>query len=393
MTEGFALHEIICDKNNVPCDYRFLDVNPAFEKLTGLKRELIIGKCKSEIPQLQGDDPKWMAIYGKVALSGEPVMFENYSPALKRHYAVQSFQPESNKFAVIFQDISERKDLEETQKWLASFPELNPTPVVEVDASGCVHYLNPSAKKEFPDLAKKGHKHPYLIDLDDMIKDFQEGNKQFVVRDIQLGDKYYRQTLSYIPSSQRVRIYSTDISARVIAVEALKQARDELEKSVQERTQELVASNENLKHEITERKRVESALRESENRYRTLFETSPDAIILVDLNTKIIFANQRAASLHGYRNPKNLAGMDVSKLIAPKDKERVRQSIVSTVEFGSLREIEYQILMKNGSEFPAELNVSVVGSDSGEPTGFLLDIRDIIERKFAEDSYPIGICL
>jgi PAS domain S-box-containing protein len=386
MSEGFGLHEIICDNENVPCDYRFLDVNPAFEQLTGLKRQDIIGKCKSEIPQLQGDDPKWVDIYGQVALSGEPVKFENYSPALKRHYAVHSFQPEPQKFAVIFQDISERKDLEEKQKWLASFPELNPTPVVEVDVSGCVHYLNPSAKKDFPDLAKKGHKHPYISDLDAMVKDFQKGNKQLVVRDIHLGKKYYRQTVSYIPSSQRVRIYSTDISARVIAEEELNTARDELEKRVHERTQELVTSNENLKREIIERKRVESALRESENRYRTLFETSPDSVMLVDLNEKIIFANHRAASMHGYRNPKALAGMDVSKLIAPRDIERVRKNILNTVELGALREIEYLILMKNGSEFPAELNVSVVESDDGEPAGFLLDIRDIIERKLAEAS-------
>ena len=129
MTEGFALHEIICDKEHVPCDYRFLDVNPAFEKLTGLKQKEIVGKRKSDIPQLQGDDPKWIEIYGKVALTGDPIIFENYSPALKKHYAVQAFQPEPGRFAVIFQDVSERKHSEEYLKWLASFPENNPSPV------------------------------------------------------------------------------------------------------------------------------------------------------------------------------------------------------------------------------------------------------------------------
>jgi PAS domain S-box-containing protein len=386
MTEGFALHEIICDEDNLPCDYRFLDVNPAFERLTGLKREDIIGKCISNIPQLQGDDPKWIEIYGKVALTGEPVQFDNYSSALKRHYAVQAFQPEPGQFAIIFQDVSERKLLEDVQNWLASFPERNPTPVVEVDFSGSVHYLNPAAQKLFPDLAVKGREHPYLVVLDSALKDFQEGNAQTTIRDVQIGEKYYRQTLTCISEIKRVRIYCMDISARVKAEGALRQARDELEKRVHERTQELVATNENLKREIAERKRAELALRESEDRYRTLFETSPDAVMLVDINNKIIFANQRAASMHGYRNPKTLAGMDVSTLIAPKDNERVRQTILNTVEQGALRDIEYQILMKDGSQFPAELNVSLVRSDNGHPAGYLMDVRDITERKWAEES-------
>ena len=121
--------------------------------------------------------------------------------------------------------------------------------------------------------------------------------------------------------------------------------------------------NNDLKREITERKRVELALSESEDRYRTLFETSPDAVMLVDKETKIIFANQRAASMHGYQNPNSLSGMKISKLIAPKDMNVWIECILRTIEQGTLREIEYQILMKDGSQFPAELNVSIVRSD------------------------------
>jgi PAS domain S-box-containing protein len=112
MTEGFALHEIICDEKGSPCDYRFLDVNPAFERITGLKREDIMNKTRSEVPQLRGDDPEWVSIYGKVALTGEPIEFENYSPALKSHYDVFSYRPAPSQFAVIIVDITERKRME-----------------------------------------------------------------------------------------------------------------------------------------------------------------------------------------------------------------------------------------------------------------------------------------
>lgn len=110
MTEGFALHEIVCDSKGRPSDYRFLETNPAFERLTGLKRADIIGKLKNDV--LPGDDPKWIKIYGKVALTGKPVHFDNYSPALKRHYDVLAYSPAPRQFAVFFTDISGQRQRE-----------------------------------------------------------------------------------------------------------------------------------------------------------------------------------------------------------------------------------------------------------------------------------------
>jgi signal transduction histidine kinase len=111
MTEGFALHELICDEAGVPVDYRFLAINPAFERLTGLKREAVEGRLKCEV--LPGDDPFWLEIYGRVALTGEPARFENHSAALGRWYDVYAFCPAPCQFAVIFTEISERKQDEE----------------------------------------------------------------------------------------------------------------------------------------------------------------------------------------------------------------------------------------------------------------------------------------
>jgi PAS domain-containing protein len=63
MLNGFALHEIVCDGRGVPVDYRFLDVNPAFERMTGLLADRIVGRTVLEV--MPGIEPRWIETYGK----------------------------------------------------------------------------------------------------------------------------------------------------------------------------------------------------------------------------------------------------------------------------------------------------------------------------------------
>ncbi|MBI9017061.1 MAG: ABC transporter substrate-binding protein [Phycisphaerae bacterium] len=107
MLDGFAFHEIICDEQGQPIDYRFLNVNPAFERMTGLKAKDAIGKTIMEI--MPNIEHHWIKTYGKVALTGEPEFFENYSAELNKYFEVTAFSPGINQFACIFADITERK--------------------------------------------------------------------------------------------------------------------------------------------------------------------------------------------------------------------------------------------------------------------------------------------
>jgi len=107
MTDGFALHEIICDGEGRPVDYRFLDANPAFERITGLAAADIAGKTVREVLPLI--EPVWIETYGQVALTGEPKFFEEYAAAQDKFFEVAAFCPEPMKFACIFSDITARK--------------------------------------------------------------------------------------------------------------------------------------------------------------------------------------------------------------------------------------------------------------------------------------------
>ena len=107
MKQGLAVHEIILDEAGNAIDYRFLDVNDGFELLTGLKADDVIGKTVLEImPQTES---YWIEKYGHVALTGEPLQYENYSKELGKYYDVVAYSPRPKQFAVIISDVTERK--------------------------------------------------------------------------------------------------------------------------------------------------------------------------------------------------------------------------------------------------------------------------------------------
>ncbi len=110
MMNAFALHKIILDDKGEPCNYEFLTVNPAFEQMTGLKKETIVGKKITEvIPAIKSDKVNWIEIYGKVALNCESISFESYSEALERWYTINAYCPKQGYFITVFNDISRLK--------------------------------------------------------------------------------------------------------------------------------------------------------------------------------------------------------------------------------------------------------------------------------------------
>lgn len=107
MLSGFALHEIICDHDGKPVDYRFLSVNGAFERMTGLNSADIIGKTVLEV--LPDTEASWIERYGEVAITRKPLHFESYSSPLGKHFEVRAYSPEPGEFATVFTDITDRK--------------------------------------------------------------------------------------------------------------------------------------------------------------------------------------------------------------------------------------------------------------------------------------------
>jgi hypothetical protein len=114
MINGFAFHKIIAGEAGKPIDYVFLEANPAFERLTGLKQVDITGRRVREVlPGIEKDASDWIGTYGRIALTGQAAQFEQYAEALGKWYSVSAYSPMKGYFATVFEDITERKLAEE----------------------------------------------------------------------------------------------------------------------------------------------------------------------------------------------------------------------------------------------------------------------------------------
>ncbi|MFW9935633.1 MAG: PAS domain S-box protein, partial [Candidatus Thorarchaeota archaeon] len=150
--------------------------------------------------------------------------------------------------------------------------------------------------------------------------------------------------------------------------------------------------------DISERKQAELALKESEEKYRTLVETSPDAITVTDLEGKVIMVNRQALQLYGVESEKELIGVNAFELISPDDVPLAMKNMQKTLEEGTSGTLEYNLLRRDGTPYPAELNATLMKDADGNPTAFMGVIRDISERMEAEaryrqlfDSVPVGL--
>ncbi|MEJ2740809.1 MAG: PAS domain S-box protein, partial [Dehalococcoidia bacterium] len=137
--------------------------------------------------------------------------------------------------------------------------------------------------------------------------------------------------------------------------------------------------------DITERKQAENVLRESEEKLRLMFESVNDGIAVSDLDGNLVQVNTADVLLHGFTSTEEMIGQPAFDLVAERDRHKVKRTLEKCVEEGRIRSIEYNLLRKDGTEFPAELSAAVLKDVSGKPFGIIGVIKDITGRKELEE--------
>ncbi len=134
LNDAFAYYKVILDDKGRPVDSLLMEVNPAFEEMTGLKRYNVIGKNVIDVlPEIKDSEFDWISTFGKVALTGKSISFKQYFEPLDRWYKVRSFSDEPGYFAVIFKDISQSKKEKESIEKIIKSSEKFLQPSKEVD--------------------------------------------------------------------------------------------------------------------------------------------------------------------------------------------------------------------------------------------------------------------
>jgi PAS domain S-box-containing protein len=175
-----------------------------------------------------------------------------------------------------------------------------------------------------------------------------------------------------------------EIAERKRAEEEVRTLNEELEHRVEERTAQLAEANTGLENEILERKRIEQALRESEGRYRSLFEHASDGIVSYTLDGIITDVNRELETMLGWSRDE-LVRQHYRKIAAPASaaagEERIRRALAGE-RLSPLFEAE--AVRKDGTIVPVEIRASLLHDKTGTPIGILAILREISARKALE---------
>ncbi len=179
-----------------------------------------------------------------------------------------------------------------------------------------------------------------------------------------------------------------DITEQKSTENELRKCRDNLEKAVSERTAELSRANEILKLEDANRKKALDSLRESEEKFRTMFELSPYSTVLSDLEGNILACSHQFTRLHATAGgPGAQVGRNVSEFFPKEEWPALSASLKRTIaERSAQRLIEYTMLREDGMRFLAEARSTVVLDGDGEPCALLATAHDITDRRQAEEA-------
>ncbi|GGF12615.1 PAS domain S-box protein [Hymenobacter cavernae] len=371
---GFCLIEVLFNDQQQPVDYRFAEVNPAFERQTGLVNATgrTIGEMAPELEQ------HWFDIYGQVALTGQPVRFEQRAEPLQRWFDAYAFrvgEPGQHQVAVLFNDISQRRQAEESlrrsEQQQAFLLQLSDRLRPLSDAAD-IQYQAACALGEYLSASRVG----YAEDQGDnehivVTRNYTNGVPsiegryhyddygQELLRAFKAGRTVVRPDIAHDPTltaEEKAAHAALQLGATVnlpllkdeklIAVlfmhypTAHTWANDELA---------LLAETAERTWAAVMRARTEAALRESEERFRIMADAVPQIIWITDVEGRTEFFNKQWSNYTGVPYEPSTAAAVAGGFVHPADSAHTMQAFEEARRTNTVFQVEHRIRAADGT--------------------------------------------
>jgi PAS domain S-box-containing protein len=362
---GIAYCQMIFDEGGQPVDFVYLDVNPAFEKLTGLKN--VAGRRVSEVvPGICETDPKLIENYSRVAVTGMAARFEQYVAALNDWYSISVYSPAKGQFVSVFEVITERKQseiaLRQSEALLQEMGRAANIGGWDLDvATGKANWTEEVAR------------------IHDLEPDAQPSKEMGIAF-------YHGESRKQIEAAVQAAIEQGtpyDLELEIVSAKGV-------HKWIHTKCQAVVANGKVVKlrgsfQDITPYKLAVMALHESGVRFRTMFELASIGMAQANPQTgQWLRVNQKFCEITGYSEAELLQKRG-SEITHPDDRQ-TDWELFQRVVCGELNDyrLEKRYVRKDGSVAWVNVNMTVVRNDAGEPEHSMATIEDITARKETE---------
>jgi PAS domain S-box-containing protein len=283
----------------------------------------------------------------------------------------------------LIEEIVSRKKTENSLKQtvddLRAIVTRNADAMVVLDQKGYIQFANPAAESLFniPETELIGKLFGFPIALAEpvdmyILREF----RKFVAVEMRMVEVLWRNRPSYLVSMR-------DVTWHVQHEEELSQAKDRLESEVQDKSRNLMEAYQSLRSEVTERKRAEIALRESERKYRQIVELANEGIWVLDKNAVIRFVNPRIAEMLSY-HPDEMFGKSIYDFV-DKDFVPAQKILMERRKQGIKESSDVKLEKKDGSDLLVIANGAPIFDEEGYYQGSLSMMTDITQRKKTEE--------
>lgn len=362
MKSGCTLQEIVLNEQGIPVDYITLDINPAAEKLLSVRKKDVLGlPINSLLPP--DEFHKWLTFFGQVALTGESAIFEQYSPFNDNYFEGNVYCPTQGQFAVIFDDVTERKQTDEELRLHSALINAVGEAVIATDMQGEIIFWNQAAERIY------GWERDEVLGKDVVeVTPTEESSASAaeIVESLKQGNFWSGEFWVRHKDGRKFPAHVTDT--------ILEDEYGNLKAII------------GVSEDITERKRAEEELQASEQRFSALFEDAAMGIELVDTGGNLIVSNPALQRFLGY-SKEELSGMAFREFTHPEDVDidvtLFKELLANNRDY---YQIEKRYITKDRRTVWGRLTVSVVRKKDGEPQFLIRMVEDISTRKRIEQA-------